>query len=105
MYPIDFLTFHQSLGKRAHVDVRVFGCFGGVGGEGGVFVGFGGGGVCPLYQRLIKCQKGRFRSVVNGLGADFSRATIQFLPPLPECCFFMFFDVFTDFTRFPFQIP
>ena len=93
-YPIDFLTFDQSLIKRAHVvwDVRGgVACFGGVGGEGGVFVGFGGGGGCPLYQRLIKCQKGRFRSVVNGLGADFSRATIQFLPPPPEMLFFHVF--------------
>ena len=97
MNQIDFLTFHQSLRKRAHVDVRVFGCFRGVGGEGGVFVGFRGGGGCPLYQRLIKCQKGRFRSVVNGLGADFSGATIQFLTPPKK---HPFFDIFACFSCF-----
>ena len=71
-------------------------------------MGFGGGGGCPLYQRLIKCQKGRFRSVVNGLGADFSGATIQFLTPPKNTHFLTFlhvFHVFDNYAQFPFQIP
>ena len=51
MNQFDFLTFHQSLGKRAHVDVRVFGCFRGVGGEGGGICGFWGGWGVPSLSK------------------------------------------------------